>query len=74
MNVAGKNSQKTALFNIGWEMGMPRDRLRTRWQDYVEHLSWSRVGILLDNLPFVADDRDAWKIPTRAAATATLQG
>ena len=40
----------------------PRGRPRTRWRDYVEDLSWSRLGILAEHLSFVAEDRDAWRL------------
>ena len=40
----------------------PRGRPRTRWQDYVEDLGWSRLGIPPKHLALVAEDRDAWKI------------
>ena len=40
----------------------PRGRLRTRWRDYVEHLTWHptyhRLGIPSEHLPFIAEDRD----------------
>ena len=31
----------------------PRSRPRTRWRDYVEDLSWSRLGIPAEHLSFV---------------------
>ena len=34
----------------------PRGRPRTRWRDYVEDLSWSRLGISAEHLSFVAED------------------
>ena len=37
----------------------PRGRPRTQWRDYVEDLSWSRLGIPAEHLSFVAEDRDA---------------
>ena len=40
----------------------PRGRLRTRWRDYVEDLSWSRLRIPAEHLSFVAEDRDAWRL------------
>ena len=40
----------------------PRGRLRTRWRDYIEDLSWSRLGITAEHLSFVAEDRDAWRL------------
>ena len=40
----------------------PRGRPRTRWQDYVEDLSWSCLGIPAEHLSFVAEDRDAWRL------------
>ena len=40
----------------------PRGRPRTRWRDYVEDLSWSRLGIPAELLSFVAEDRDAWRL------------
>ena len=40
----------------------PRGRPRTRWRDYVEDCSWSRLGIPAEHLSFVAEDRDAWRI------------
>ena len=40
----------------------PRGRPRTRWRDYVEDLSWSRLGIPAKHLSFVAEDRDAWRL------------
>ena len=40
----------------------PRGRSRTRWRDYVEDLSWSRLGIPAEHLSFVAEDRDAWRL------------
>ena len=58
MNVPGKNSQKMLCSTpIGRR---PRDRPRTRWRDYVEDLSWSRLRIPAEHLSFVAEDRDAW--------------
>ena len=40
------------------ELSLPK----TRWRDYVEDLSWSRLGIPAEHLSFVAEDRDAWRI------------
>ena len=40
----------------------PRGRPRTRWQDYAEDLSWSRLGIPAEHLSFVAEDPDAWRL------------
>ena len=40
----------------------PRGRPRTRWRDYVEDLSWSRLDIPAEHLSNVAEDRDAWRI------------
>ena len=40
----------------------PTGRPRTRWRDYEEDLSWSRLGISAEHLSFVAEDRDAWRI------------
>ena len=40
----------------------PRGRPKTRWRDYVEGFSWSRLGIPAEHLSFVAEDRDAWSI------------
>ena len=40
----------------------PRGRPRTRWRDYVEDLSWSRLGIPAEHLSFVAENRDAWRL------------
>ena len=40
----------------------PRGRPRTRWRDYAEYLSWSRLGIPAEHLSFVAEDRDAWRL------------
>ena len=37
-------------------------RPRTRWQDYVKNLNRSRLGIPAEHLPFVAKDRDAWRL------------
>ena len=37
----------------------PRGRPTTRWRDYVEDLSWFRLGIPAEHLSFVAEDRDA---------------
>ena len=37
----------------------PRGRPRTRWRDYVEDFSWSRLGIPTEHLSFIAEDRDA---------------
>ena len=39
----------------------PRDRPKTRWRDYVD-FSWSRLGIPVEHLSFVAEDRDAWRL------------
>ena len=39
----------------------PRSRLRTQWRDYVEDLSWFRLGIPAKHLTFVAEDRGAWR-------------
>ena len=41
---------------------MARGRPKTRWRDYVEDLSWSRLDIPAEHLSFVAEDRDAWRI------------
>ena len=52
----------------------PKGHPRTRCRDYVEDLSWSRFGIPAEHLPFVAEDRDAWRIQLeRAAPAATPQ-
>ena len=40
----------------------PRGRPRTRWRDYAEYLSWSRLGIPAEHLSFVAEDRDTWRL------------
>ena len=40
----------------------PRSPPRTRWRDYVEDLSWSRLDIPAEHLSFVAGDRDAWRL------------
>ena len=40
----------------------PRGRPRTRWRDYVEDLSRSRLGIPGEHLSFIAEDRDAWRL------------
>ena len=40
----------------------PRGCVRTRWRDYVEDLSWSRLGIPAEHLSFAAEDRDAWRL------------
>ena len=40
----------------------PRGRPRIQWRDYVEDLSWSRLGIPAEHLSFVAEDRDAWRL------------
>ena len=40
----------------------PRSRPRARWRDYVEDLSWSRLGIPAEHLFFDAEDRDAWRL------------
>ena len=40
----------------------PRGRPRTQWRDYVEDLSWSRLGIPAEHLSFVAENQDAWRI------------
>ena len=39
----------------------PRGRPRTRWRDYLD-LSWSRLGIPAEQMSFVEEDRDAWRI------------
>ena len=39
-----------------------KGRPRTRWRDYVEDLSWSRLGIPTEHLSFVAEDRYAWRL------------
>ena len=39
-----------------------RGRPRTRWRNYVEDLSRSRLGIPAEHLSFVAEDRDAWRL------------
>ena len=39
----------------------PKFRPKTQWQDYVEDLSWSRLGIPADHLS-VAEDRHAWRL------------
>ena len=31
-------------------------------RDFVEDLSWSRLGIPAEHLSFVAEDRDAWRL------------
>ena len=61
INAPGKNSQKTALFNTCWSKSY-KGRPRTRWRDYVEDLSWSRLGIAADHLSFVAEYRDVWRL------------
>ena len=40
----------------------PRGRPRTQRRDYVEDLSWFRLGILAERLSFFAEDRDAWRL------------
>ena len=35
---------------------------RTRWRDYVEDLSWSRLGIPAEHLSFVEEGRGAWRL------------
>ena len=40
----------------------PRGRPRTCWRNYVEDLTWSRLGIPPAKLPLVAGDRDVWRI------------
>ena len=40
----------------------PRGRPRTRWRDYVEDLSWSRLGFPAEHISFVAKDRGAWRL------------
>ena len=37
----------------------PRGLRKTRWRDYVEDLSWSRLIIPPEHLAFVAENRDA---------------
>ena len=39
----------------------PKGQPRTRWRNYVEDLTWSRLGIPPEKLPLVAGDRDAWR-------------
>ena len=36
-------------------------RPRTRRRNYVQDLTWTRLGIPPEYLPFVAEDRDAWR-------------
>ena len=38
-----------------------RGRPRVLWQNYVEDLAWSRLGISPGKLPLVAGDLDAWR-------------
>ena len=38
-----------------------RGRPRIRWQNYVEDLAWSHLGIPPAKLPLVAGDWDAWR-------------
>ncbi len=33
---------------------------RSRWTDYISHLSWERVGIPPEDLESVAGERDVW--------------
>ena len=40
----------------------PRSCPRTRSQNYVKDLCWSRLGIPPENRSFVADSRDAWRL------------
>ena len=35
---------------------------RSRWRDYVEDLSWSRLGIPAEHLSVAAEDRGAWML------------
>ena len=39
----------------------PRGQTRTHWQNYVEDLAWSRLGIPPVKLLLVAGDQDAWR-------------
>ena len=39
----------------------PRGRPRTRWQNYVEDLAWSRLGIPPAKLPLIEGGWDAWR-------------
>ena len=40
----------------------PKGRPRTQWREYVEYLSWYRLGIPPEHLSFVAKSRDAWRL------------
>ena len=58
-------SQEKVAKNLLCSTPIGRKRIgcsRTRWRDYVEDLSWSRLGIPAEHLSFVAEDRDAWRI------------
>ena len=49
-----RKAKKTVLFKTDWSKAY-RGRPRTRWRDYVENLSWSRLGTPPEHLSFVAD-------------------
>ena len=51
-----------------------RGRPRTRWRDYVEDLSWSRLGIPAEHLSFVAEDQDASRIQLELLPSRLPQG
>ena len=59
MNVSQANSKATSRCSFKWQK--PRGQPRTRWQNYVEELAWSHLGIPPAELPLVAGDRDAWR-------------
>ena len=49
------------LMNALTSIKRPRGQPRTCWQNYIEDLAWSRLGIPPAKLPLVARDRDAWR-------------
>ena len=59
-----RTAKETLLFKTDWSKTY-RVRPRTRWRDYVENLSWSRLGTPPEHLPFVADNRELQQLPPR---------
>ena len=56
-----KTTKKMLYSTPSWSKAN-RGRPRTRWRNYVDNPSWSRLGIPPQHLPFVAEDRDIWML------------
>jgi len=63
-NASGKVSQTRRKRLVGWP--------RTRWEDYIEDLGWSRFGLQPSEMLEVVSGRDVWRLKTLAAAPRTV--